>query len=195
MSREVNEGGDEPHDSFALAGNEIRMQIIRELGDAQGSRGPPATLSFAELRSRVEPRMDSSRFNYHLQQLVGHYVADVDDGYQLNPEGTTLYRTLRAGALNQHESVEPSSVDTACHFCDGELEALYDSGRYTVRCRGCEHVYSRLTIPPHAVGEEITDGLVRRADMYHRTSFSLLLVASVRSVSTRWRPRYSLPRK
>lgn len=158
-------------DVFALIGNEVRIQIIKALGEAQGRRGPPAVRSFADLRSEVGPRMDSSRFNYHLQQLVDHYVASVDEGYRLNPEGTTLYRTLRAGALDRHHSVEPVRVDSSCHFCDGLLEALYDDGRYTVRCRDCDHVYSRLTIPPHAVGDEITEDLIHQVDTYTRTQF------------------------
>lgn len=173
MGGNNTQNNDSPPDSdvFALVGNEVRIQIIKSLGDAQGTRGPPAVCSFAELRSEVGPRMDSSRFNYHLQQLVGHYVANVDEGYRLNPEGTTLYRTLRAGALDEYHSIEPVPVDTACHFCDDSLEALYDGGRYTVRCRGCDHVYSRLTIPPHAVGDGITDELIRRVDMYARSQY------------------------
>ena len=170
MSKDANEQGhqDEFHDAFALAGNEIRMQIIKELGDAQGSRGPPATLSFADLRSRVKPRMDSSRFNYHLQQLVDHFVASVDEGYRLTSGGTTLYRSIRAGSFASHESLSPTKLGSDCHFCDGSLEALYDDGRFTVRCADCTHTYQRQTIPPQAVDDGITDALVRRADQYQR---------------------------
>lgn len=180
MSEDQFERDDQrgPHDAFALAGNEVRMRIIKELGDAQGTRGPPATLSFGDLRSRVESRIDSGRFNYHLQQLVGHFVASVNDGYRLTPEGTTLYRSIRAGSFASHESLSPTPIASDCHFCTRSLEALYDDGRFTIRCSDCDHIYHRQTIPPHAVGDEITGDLVRRADRYHRHQ----LLASSRGV-------------
>lgn len=179
-------------DAFALAGNEVRMEVIRELGDAQGSRGPPATLSFAELRRRVEPGMDSGRFNYHLQQLVGHFVASVEEGYRLEPEGTTLYRTIRAGSFASHDSLPPTTLDSECHFCGCSQEALYDGGRFTVRCEDCTHVYHRQTIPPQAVGTTITDTLVRRVDQYHRHQLSAdsrgVCPICVSSIDTRFLP-------
>lgn len=162
------EDQDDPHDAFALAGNEIRMSIIRALGDAGGARGPPATLSFADLRGRVQPQMDSGRFNYHLQQLVDHFVASAEEGYRLTPEGTTLYRSIRAGSFTSHESLSATRLESDCHFCDGSLEALYDDGRFTIRCEDCTHTYHRQTIPPEAIGSDITTELVRRADQHQR---------------------------
>lgn len=173
-----DEHDDPGHDPFALAGNEIRMGIIRELGRAQGRRGPPAELPFAELRSRVGPDMDSGRFNYHLQELVNHLVRKAEDGYRLSPEGTTLYRTLEAGAFEDHRSVDPVPVGTDCHFCSTGIEALYDEGRFTIRCPDCEHFYYRYTMPPTAVESGITPALLERCARHERH----LLVAATGGV-------------
>lgn len=163
-----SEDEEDTHDAFALVGNEVRMAILRALGREQGTRGPPAVLPFAELRAEVGPEMDSSRFNYHLQQLVGHFVESVEDGYRLRPEGTTLYRTLQAGSFDEHFSVDPIEVGATCQFCPGEIEALYDDGRFTVRCPECEHFYYRATLPPTAVEGGIGPALLERCVQYER---------------------------
>ena len=91
-----------PADAFALVGNETRAEILRVLGEE-----PWAGLSFSELRSRVDPDLDSGQFNYHLQQLVGQFVRHTDDGYEMRPAGVTLYRTIRAGIFSRTATVDP----------------------------------------------------------------------------------------
>jgi hypothetical protein len=39
-------------------------------------------VSFSELRDRVGTR-DSGQFNYHLDQLTGHFIRATDSGYEL----------------------------------------------------------------------------------------------------------------
>lgn len=153
----------QPADAFALVGNETRAEILRVLGE-----DPWSGLSFSELRSRVDPEMDSGQFNYHLQQLVGQFVRQTEDGYEMRPAGATLYRTIRAGTFNRRASVEPFAAGFDCYFCGSAVEASYDDGMFGLTCSGCGHVYSRTMAPPSAVEGVGQDELLARIDQYNR---------------------------
>ncbi|MFB6206994.1 MAG: winged helix-turn-helix domain-containing protein [Haloglomus sp.] len=153
----------EPADAFALVGNETRAEILRVLG-----QDPWTGLSFSELRSRAAPDMDSGQFNYHLQQLVGQFVRQTDDGYEMRPAGATLYRTIRAGTFNRRASVEPFDAGFDCYFCETPVEASYDDGIFRLRCPGCEHVYAHTMAPPSAVEGVDRDELLAHIDQYNR---------------------------
>lgn len=135
-------------DAFALVGDEIRAEIIRTLGDARVEELSRPVLSFSELRSRADVDADSSRFNYHLQKLVGHFVERTDEGYRMRPEGRELYQTLRAGTFDRRAS--PSSVEVGldCYYCGAAVEATFEDGIATVRCPDCEYLYDTAATPP-----------------------------------------------
>jgi len=73
-------------------GNETRVQILRELGDA----GEP--LAFSTLYDRVDVT-DSSQYNYHLDKLLGHFVHRVDGEYALARPGERIVEAIRSGAV------------------------------------------------------------------------------------------------
>ena len=157
-----------PESVFALIGNEFRAEILRTLGEAQGQEGPPPILSLSELHSRADVAIDSSQFNYHLQQLVGYFVNQTDDGYQLRHEGTTLYRTILAGTFTRHASVPSFDVGITCYFCETEVVATYDNGRFSIHCPGCKHVYDEITAPPSVADADNKNELLSRLDQYSR---------------------------
>jgi len=59
-----------PDDAFAAIGHEIRVHTVEALATTDRADRP---VSFSELRSRVGTS-DSAKFNYHLGELVGHFV-------------------------------------------------------------------------------------------------------------------------
>jgi DNA-binding transcriptional ArsR family regulator len=61
-----------PDEAFAALGNEIRMEMLRALGDADG------TLSFSELYDRLDAG-DSGQFTNRLDKLLAHYVRKTDE--------------------------------------------------------------------------------------------------------------------
>lgn len=144
-------------DAFELVGNEIRADIVRTFGDARAEARARPVLSFSELRERVDHDVRSSRFNYHLQELVGHYVERVEDGYRLRPEGRALYTTLRAGTFTRRRDIDPVPVGLDCYHCGAPVEAAMEGGHVAVRCPDCDHLYDMLTAPPGAVDEEGID--------------------------------------
>lgn len=140
-------------DAFALVGDEIRAEIVRTLGDARVAERSRPVLSFSELRSRTGVEVDSSRFNYHLQKLVGHFVERTDEGYRMRPEGRELYQTLRAGTFDRRASPRSVEVGLDCYYCGAAVEATFEDGVATVRCPECEYLYDTAATPP-AVDDE-----------------------------------------
>lgn len=154
-----------PQDAFALIGNETRADIVQVLA-APEDEGPWKELSFSELRARVDPEMDTSQFNYHLQKLVGQYVRSTESGYQITPSGVKLYRTIVAGTFTREASLEPIDAGFECHFCGERVQGAYDDDQFQVRCPDCGHVYASNILPPSVVDEG--DDLLQRVDQATR---------------------------
>ncbi|MFB6069731.1 MAG: winged helix-turn-helix domain-containing protein [Halanaeroarchaeum sp.] len=148
-------------EAFSLVGNEVRADVLRALGRSH-AEDPRGTISFSTLRERVDGSMDSSQFNYHLQQLVPTFVRRGEDGYRLHPRGLKLYRAIAAGTYTREEVLAPVEADFECHFCESPVVGRYEDDRFTVRCTYCDHVYARRMVPPSAV-EDWRD-VLRRVD-------------------------------
>lgn len=151
--------GPTPENAFALVGNELRAEIIQVLGDAHAHESSPNGVSFSELRSLTDTDPDPGQLNYHLQQLVGHFVKKRDGGYALRSEGLNLYLALQAGVFDRRE--ERLTVDTGfdCYYCQTPVKATFSRGRATVECLNCEYRYlTKNTTPPLGTFED--DGAV-----------------------------------
>lgn len=150
------DGGVTADEAFALVGNRVRAEILRTLSRARGGEGELRALSFSELRSRTDLEVNSSQFNYHLQQLLGTFVerreertaqldarmaGDAKAGYVLRPEGTVLTRTIRARAVANDGSIEPFDTDLDCFYCGTTVEATYGNALFMARCPGCDYTY------------------------------------------------------
>lgn len=167
-SDDEGDGGDGESsvDAFALVGNEIRAEIVRTLGDARVDRGTAPTLSFSELRSRTDTDVGSSRFNYHLKQLLGRYVESVEDGYRMRAEGRALYGTLRAGTFDETEAVHDVDAGFDCHYCGAGVTATVEQSIVTVACPDCAYTYGHSGAAPGAVEDESV-ALDQVAAFYH----------------------------
>lgn len=137
-----------PDDAFATLGNETRLGILQALGRAEGD------LSFSELRDRVGVA-DSGQFNYHLEQLVGHFARKTDDGYQLRRAGRRVVEAVLSGAVTDAPDLDRTRVDETCELCGAPLEVTRDGGSIAMYCTECAGRYS------HAYGDDPTG---RRAD-------------------------------
>lgn len=171
-----------PDEAFNLIGNDVRAEILRALSDERGGDGTPPTLSFSELRSRVDSEVDSSRFNYHLQQLVGRFVERREDGhsqlvdsvvdpdeggYALRPEGTMLTRTIRAETATGEATLPRTALDLDCYFCDGTVEATYENALFKIQCADCEYLYEYDLTPPGVLDGD-AETAISNASEYNR---------------------------
>ncbi|MFB6125012.1 MAG: ArsR family transcriptional regulator [Halanaeroarchaeum sp.] len=167
-------------EAFSLVGNEVRATILTTLavGEDDSVRTPTATgsgtaeptFSFSELRERVDPSMDSSQFNYHLQRLVPTFVVKDEDGYRLHPRGIKLYRAIAAGTYTREAVLAPIEAGFDCHFCNSPVVGRYEDDRFTIRCPTCRHRYASHLLPPSVVDDK-TD-LFRRVDRVTRATLS-----------------------
>ncbi len=137
-----------PDDAFATLGNGTRLGILQALGRAEDD------VSFSELRDRVGVE-DSGQFNYHLEQLVGHFVRKTDEGYQLQRAGRRVVEAVLSGAVTDAPDLDRTRVDETCELCGAPIEVARDGGSIAMYCTECAGRYS------HAYGDDPTG---RRAD-------------------------------
>lgn len=132
-----------PDDAFATLGNETRLETLQTLGRAGED------LSFSVLRDRVGVE-DSGQFNYHLEQLVGHFVRKTEDGYQLRRAGRRVVEAVLSGAVTDAPDLDRTRVEETCELCGAAIEVTRDGGSIAMYCTECAGRYS------HAYGEDPT---------------------------------------
>lgn len=118
--------------AFMALSHDLRLEILLALWDAPGF-----SLSFSELRRAVEER-DSGSFTYHLSKLRGHFVAETDDGYELQYPGHRVLDAIQSGVFHEKATVAPVDLNADCRACGGGLTFEYGTDFVArVRCPGC----------------------------------------------------------
>lgn len=131
-------GPPQPH-AFVILGNEIRVELVKLIGDASIHEGEDP--SFSELRSQIDMSLDPGQLNYHLKKLRGHFVEKTDEGYDLRTEGIHLYKTLRTGGFDRPEEEFTMAARIDCHYCQAPVEARFLHGAALVECTDCGYRY------------------------------------------------------
>ncbi len=134
-----------PDEAFAVLGDEIRMGILRALGDADGA------LSFSTLYDRVDVD-DSSQFNYHLDRMVGHFVARTEGGYRLEGAGRRVVEAVLSGAVTDRPDLPRTGVGEPCPYCDAPVEIAWHGEGVDVFCTSCAGRYGEADRPD---GEDV----------------------------------------
>ncbi|WP_255193515.1 winged helix-turn-helix domain-containing protein [Natronobeatus ordinarius] len=154
-----------PAEAFALIGNETRLAILEALWAAE-----ERPVSFSDLRREVGMR-DSAQFNYHLQKLSGHFVAQVEGGYDFKHAGEKVVRSVIAGSFNEHPTLEPFPVQGACYSCGGPLQAVYEDERLAIECTDCRAGHGEYSFPPGGLNdrthEEVAEAFDHRVRHLH----------------------------
>ena len=138
-------GGGDSTSTFALLGNETRLRIVLELGDAS-ERGAFCVLGFSELQSRVGVE-DNGNFNYHLGRLTGEFLERDDEGYRLTLPGVYVYRALKTGPLTGPLDRERLETDVPCPTCGVPQGVWVEGGRGYLGCPDCGTVNYRYPLP------------------------------------------------
>lgn len=133
-AEEEESPGVAPDGAFAVLGNETRVQILQTLGETA------EPLSFTELRDRVGVRQ-GGQFNYHLEKVVGHFVAKTDAGYVLRQPGRRVVQAVLSGAVTDDTGVGYTEIDEECWWCDEPIVVRYQQERLDLYCSGCEGTY------------------------------------------------------
>jgi DNA-binding transcriptional ArsR family regulator len=150
MTEESSSGTETPLSSgeaFAAIGHETRVEILEALATADRADRP---LSFSELRDRVGD-VDSSRFNYHLDTLAGHFLERSDEGYDFRSAGERVAEAILSGAVSDDVAVERTEIDETCQYCGAPIELEYHEERLWTYCTECSGTYGSSN--PQEAGE------------------------------------------
>lgn len=137
--------GTAPEEAFAILGNEIRLDIIRVLWQADATHvyddGTEMAnqISYSELRRSVEVD-DNGKFNYHLSKLSPTYVRQTDDGYRLSGAGKQIARTVIAVSGSEYVDLS-AELDEDCPLCGATMNATYEDQWLRIRCTRCEGLF------------------------------------------------------
>lgn len=123
-----------PSEAFSLLGNDTRVDILFELATADG----PST--FNALRKAVGVEQ-GAQFNYHLDKLVGHFVAKTDEGYTLRQAGRRVVMAIFSGAVTESRVIDSEVTDIPCTICHGPIEATYSEEHLRLFCTECDGHY------------------------------------------------------
>lgn len=169
-----------PEAAFSVLGDRTRLEILTVLGEAD------EPLSFSTLFERVDYD-DSANFNYHLQQLLGHFVRETDGDYTLRHAGGRIVQAILSGTVTENPVVERTSVDRPCFLCGGDLELSYREERIALFCTDCGGTRGDASETVHesnVTGDDIVGGLsMPPAGIHDRTPSELLRAAEIRSVA------------
>lgn len=129
-----------PADVFGLLADDIRVQILAAIARAQHEQtlgNNPVSLSFSEIYDQLDVD-NTSKFSYHLGELVGTFITETPDGYRFTHAGDRIVRMVLAGNYEQPPDFGSIEIGDACPYCDeGDLEARIREQFFTVVCSDC----------------------------------------------------------
>lgn len=154
-----------PAEAFAVIANETRLSILEALW-----RAPERPVAFSDLRKAVGMR-DSAQFNYHLGKLTDHFLVRTDEGYDFRHAGKKVVRAVLEGSFNEHPTLEPFEVDSACTACGEALVASYEDELLSIECSSCGKLHGRYPFPPGGLNDrteaEVMDAFNQRVRHLH----------------------------
>ena len=131
-----------PAEAFALIGDETRVAILEALWHVDEQPAEFTTLY------EMTATDNSAQFNYHLNQLTGHFVRKRDDGYELRTAGESVIQAVVDGSFNAHPNLEPFETGNECTQCTGPLVATYAEEKLAINCSECGHTHGQYSFPP-----------------------------------------------
>ncbi|ELY53985.1 DUF7351 domain-containing protein [Natronolimnohabitans innermongolicus] len=143
-------------DAFAILANQTRFEIVQTLWELYEPDDPANVVkfadlydgdnavSFSELYDTVDYN-DTGNFNYHLEQLTGHFVRQSDSGYELTEAGFEIVRAVLAGTVRERPRPDAVEIDANCPRCDAPVVADYENHHLSVSCSQCPGIWQNVT--------------------------------------------------
>lgn len=139
-------------EAFSILADETRVSILVALWEAFEPFSSNGAMTFSELRDRVGVR-DSGQFNYHLDQLAGHFVRKTDAGYELRNAGFEVVQTVITGAGIEEPSLDRTEIDHECFLCDAPVAVTYEDEWLYLVCTECDGYWpGREDLPSGVLG-------------------------------------------
>jgi hypothetical protein len=122
----------DPQEAFQLFSHEMRLEILFALW-----KSPSYALPFSEIQDAVGER-DSGKFTYHLEQLTGQFVTEIDGQYVLQLAGHRVIDAIQSGVFHTSPTLSPVEAPGSCAHCGTTPTFEYDELLATVSCGECE---------------------------------------------------------
>ncbi len=146
-------------DTYAALTDETRLRILFALAERYEEAWSSGWLTFSELCDRVGVD-DTGRFSYHLDELRGEFVREVDGRYQPRVAALEVVSAIRAGTYDDESvAVERRPTDYDCPHCDRSLVASYRDYLLYVGCPDHGAAVAYPTPPRAASGRSLADVL------------------------------------
>lgn len=165
-------------DAFELLSNETRLAILLSLWEAYDPHAESNAISFSELYDRVSVR-DSGTFTYHLNELVGNFVEEAADGYQLRNSGLKVVRAVIAGAGFDGRRVPPTEIPRTCFHCRAPVQLSYEDERLYQICTGCEGNIGSSSTENAPMGTLLVYDSFNPAGLAHRTPGEVFVASTI----------------
>ena len=176
----------DPDEVFALLADDTRVAILQALWETEGEGA-----TFSELREAVGMR-DSGQFNYHLAQLVGHFVEKIDDCYRLQPAGKNVVTAIYSGVVTENPPRERERIDEPCPYCEESIYVELRPEGIAKYCPECPGFYGKtssmdhdesteafgflglLHLPPAGLQDRTPEQVYRAAQIWNNLTFMTL---------------------
>jgi hypothetical protein len=122
----------DPQEAFQLFSHEMRLEILFAIW-----KSPNYALAFSEIQDAVGER-DSGKFTYHLEQLTGQFVTEIEGQYVLQLAGHRVIDAIQSGVFHMSPTVSPVKAPGSCTHCGTTPTFEYDELLATVSCSECE---------------------------------------------------------
>jgi hypothetical protein len=157
----------DPQDAFQLFSHELRLEILFALWEA-----PHYSLAFSEIQEAVGER-DSGKFTYHLEQLTGHFVAEIEGQYVLQFAGHRVIDAIQSGVFHSSPTVPPTEAPGTCSQCGTTPLFEYDEHLATVSCPDCETKLVEYPFDPGGFQDRSIEAAIETFDRRTKTIWRL----------------------
>jgi len=151
--------------AFGTLGDPTRIAVLHTFAEAMDEQslspaGGMPTLTFSELYDRLD--VDStSQLSYHLNELAGDYLRQVDDGWTITFAGNAIVRLVLSGGYAGGIDFEPVETDGRCPYCDAEgLRATVDDRALLYVCQACDRKVGGTPVTPAQVRDRDPESLL-----------------------------------
>ena len=177
MAGQNTDGNRDPTTALGALADERRLGVLRTLYDVEREAETPEEKyrSFSALyeQSAFE---DSATFTYHLDKLVGTYLASDERGYRLTATGERIVQAVLGGLYTDEPSVESVEVDTTCPNCShSPVEFDRDGELVTLQCPECSQPFIRENVQPALLADRSAEEAIRAYDRTIRRNIELEL--------------------
>lgn len=177
MTDEDTGGNRDTTAAFEALADERRLGMLRALYRTELAAETPeeAVLSFSGLYEQSE--FDgTATFSYHLDKLVGTYLASDDKGYRLTATGKRVVQAVLGGLYTDEPSFESATVDATCPNCShSPVEFGREGSLIVLQCSACSQPFVRDNVQPALLADRSPDEAIRAYDRTIRRKIELVL--------------------